>query len=127
MEEIQTIGQQYKLLEDVVEILKHDFIKFNEKKIKIAGIRVKNHLTVINNLTNLMKKGIIQEIKSLPTKHRIVEPVQEIIVVEGVDTKVKTKRIRKANLTIKVKSNNLTSNNLTSNNLTHLGSGQETT
>lgn len=66
----QTTRQNYDTLKAVIESLSQDFDKFESKKVKIAGQRVRNNLLNAKKLCDKMRKQIITEMKELPTKHR---------------------------------------------------------
>ena len=106
----KTMEENHKELQAIVEALNQDFLKFNHKKVKIAGARVRNNLLNCKKLCDKLRRQIQSEVKILPTRHRIKgdssdeetkseEPKVEEPKVEEpkVEVKEKVKRTRKAN------------------------------
>lgn len=105
----KTMEENHKELQAIVEALNQDFLKFNHKKVKIAGARVRNNLLNCKKLCDKLRRQIQSEVKILPTRHRIKgdssdeetkseEPkVEEVKVEEPKVEEVKVKRTRKAN------------------------------
>jgi len=104
----KTMEENNKELVSTVEALNQDFQKFSQKKVKIAGARVRNNLLHCKKLCDKLRKQIQTEVKSIPTKHRIkgdveVEEVKEEKPEEVKEEKPeevkeeKPKRTRKAN------------------------------
>ena len=109
----KSINEYHKELQETIQALNQDFIKFNQKKFKIAGARVRNNLLNCKKLCDKLRRQIQNEVKALPTKHRIkgdseddevkTDEVKEVKEVEEVkeekeEKKEKTKRVRKANI-----------------------------
>jgi hypothetical protein len=105
-----TTKENYKELKATIDSLTKDFEKFDTKKVKAAGQRVRNHLLNAKKLCDVLRKQLMCEMRDLPTKHRIVsEPAvesskDEIKEEEQPKTeaeseqKPKPKRTRKANV-----------------------------
>ena len=68
-----TSQENYETLKATIESLKTDFEKFENKKVKAAGQRTRNHLLSIKKLCDTLRKQIISEMRDLPTKHRIID------------------------------------------------------
>jgi hypothetical protein len=83
-------NKNYNSLKALVEALETDYTKFNTRKIKVCGNRVRNNLLNIKKLCDSLRKEIQEELNSLPTKHRIknikvedeVKNVEEVKEVE---------------------------------------------
>jgi hypothetical protein len=63
--------ENYKSLKAITEALDTDFTKFQGKKVKASGNRVRNNLLNIKKLCDVLRKQILVDIKEIPTKHRI--------------------------------------------------------
>ena len=66
-----TSKENYEQLRATIDTIQSDFEKFEAKKIKAAGQRVRNHLLNAKKLCDVLRKQIIDETRGLPTKHRI--------------------------------------------------------
>tara|TARA_R110001599_G_scaffold73668_3_gene203662 strand:- start:5913 stop:6377 length:465 start_codon:yes stop_codon:yes gene_type:complete len=66
-----TTKENYDTLKATIEALCKDFIKFEDKKVKAAGQRVRNNLLNAKKLCDTLRKQIMKEMRELPTKHRI--------------------------------------------------------
>jgi hypothetical protein len=67
----KTIKENYDALKATIEALTIDYEKFNDKKVKAAGARVRNNLLNCKKLCDTLRKQVLSDIKSLPTKHRV--------------------------------------------------------
>ena len=63
--------ENYKKLKAIVSAIDVDFEKFQNKKVKASGNRVRNNLLNVKKLCDELRKQIQNEMKKLPTKHRI--------------------------------------------------------
>jgi len=70
---INSMEENYKDLQALIECLNIDFDKFQKKKVKAAGQRARNSLLNCKKLCDTLRKQIIAEIKAIPIKHRIQE------------------------------------------------------
>lgn len=70
MTETKTIKENYDNLKACMEGLGLDFEKFNNKKIKASGQRVRNNLLNSKKLCDIIRKQIMEEIREIPIKHR---------------------------------------------------------
>lgn len=66
-----TTKENYETLKATIEALSVDFEKFDNKKVKAAGQRARNHLLTAKKLCDTLRKQIITEMKDFPTRHRI--------------------------------------------------------
>jgi hypothetical protein len=71
-------NKNYNSLKALVEALETDYTKFNTRKIKVCGNRVRNNLLNIKKLCDSLRKEIQVELNSLPTKHRIKNIKMEV-------------------------------------------------
>lgn len=69
-EVIKTMGENYETLKATTDAMTSDFEKFNAKKIKVAGQRVRSDLLNCKKLCDKLRKQILADIKALPIKHR---------------------------------------------------------
>lgn len=79
-EKISSLSDNYEQLKSLIESIKSDFEKFQNRKVKAAGHRVRCNLLNSKKLCDILRKQIMLEIKAIPTKHRIkdsVEPEEE--------------------------------------------------
>lgn len=83
---INSMEENYKDLQALIECLNIDFDKFQKKKVKAAGQRARNNLLNTKKLCDTLRKQIITEIKEIPVKHRITDD-------EGSDTKEEAEEI----------------------------------
>ena len=60
-----------KRIKSTVEALETDYNKFKSKKVKAAGQRVRNQLLNTKKMCDQLRKQIVEEMVSMPTKHRI--------------------------------------------------------
>lgn len=60
----------YDTLKATVEALNLDYEKFNEKRVKVAGARVRNNLLNCRKLCDKLRKHVLEDIRAIPTKHR---------------------------------------------------------
>jgi hypothetical protein len=67
----KTSTENYKSLKAITEALDTDFTKFQGKKVKASGNRVRNNLLNIKKLCDVLRKQILADINEIPTKHRI--------------------------------------------------------
>ncbi len=68
---INSMEENYRDLQALIECLNIDFDKFKEKKVKAAGQRARNNLLNTKKLCDKLRKQILEEIRSIPVKHRI--------------------------------------------------------
>ena len=68
---VKSMNENYESLKSIIEALKIDYDKFNNKKVKIAGSRVRNNLLNCKKLCDILRNQILTEIKDLPVKHRV--------------------------------------------------------
>ena len=68
--EEKSAGDNYKALKSIIETLDIDFSKFQHKKVKACGARVRNNLLNVKKLCDMLRKQILFDIKEIPTKHR---------------------------------------------------------
>jgi hypothetical protein len=68
-----SMSDNFKKLKATVEALEFDFSKFYDKRVKVAGSRCRNNLMNCKKLCDTLRKQILEDIKDLPTKHRIEE------------------------------------------------------
>ena len=54
----------------MIVALDQDYEKFDKKKVKVAGARVRNNLLNIKKLCDILRKQVLVQIKDLPIKHR---------------------------------------------------------
>jgi hypothetical protein len=66
-----TTKENYDTLKATIEALSKDFSKFEDKKVKAAGQRVRNNLLNAKKMCDTLRKQIMKEMRELPTKHRI--------------------------------------------------------
>ena len=97
--EAKTMSENYETLKATAEAMTSDFEKFNSKKIKAAGQRVRSHLLIIKKLCDTLRKQIIADINDIPIKHRIEDEVFETApeVAPVVEPVVKVRKPRRAN------------------------------
>lgn len=74
----KTSTENYKSLKAITEALDTDFTKFQGKKVKASGNRVRNNLLNIKKLCDVLRKQILADINEIPTKHRITKDPQEV-------------------------------------------------
>ena len=71
----------YKQIKATVDAMSGDFDKFENKKVKAAGQRVRNNLLTCKKLSTELRKVLITEIQGIPVKHRTpVVPVADRIL-----------------------------------------------
>jgi len=113
-EKVNSMEDNYKDLQALIECLNLDFDKFKEKKVKAAGQRVRNNLLNTKKLCDKIRKQILEQIRDIPVRHRTSDseesPVEEkdeespVEEKEEKEEKVekedkpKKKRTRKANI-----------------------------
>ena len=117
-EKVNSMEDNYKDLQAIIECLNLDFDKFKEKKVKAAGQRVRNNLLNTKKLCDKLRKQILEQIRDIPVRHRTSDseesPVEESPTeekdeespveekeespTEEKEDKPKKKRIRKANI-----------------------------
>lgn len=68
---VKTMKENYDALKATVEALTLDYEKFNDKKVKAAGARVRNNLLNCKKLCDTLRKQVLADIKALPIKHRV--------------------------------------------------------
>ena len=68
---VNSITENYKDLQALIECLNVDMDKFQNKKVKVAGQRARNNLLNCKKLCDTLRKQIITEISEIPVKHRI--------------------------------------------------------
>jgi hypothetical protein len=66
----KTISENYINIKAVIVALEQDYEKFENKKVKVAGARVRNNLLNIKKLCDILRKQVLSQIKELPIKHR---------------------------------------------------------
>jgi hypothetical protein len=66
----KTMQENYDALKAIVVALDQDFEKFQDKKVKAAGGRVRNNLLNCKKLCDKLRKQVLADIKILPIKHR---------------------------------------------------------
>jgi hypothetical protein len=66
----KTISENYINIKAVIVALDQDYEKFEKKKVKVAGARVRNNLLNIKKLCDILRKQVLAQIKELPIKHR---------------------------------------------------------
>jgi len=69
-EVVRTIKENHEALKATIEALNIDYEKFNEKKVKAAGARVRNNLLNCKKLCDKLRKQVLADIKAIPIKHR---------------------------------------------------------
>lgn len=67
---IKTIDENYENLKAVITALTQDYEKFKSKKVKAAGQRVRASLLNTKKLCDIMRKQVIEDIRTIPIKHR---------------------------------------------------------
>lgn len=82
----KTLVENYEALKATIEALKIDYEKFQDRKVKAAGGRVRNNLLNCKKLCDKIRKQVLVEIKEIPTKHRISDAVGALPSVTGDDT-----------------------------------------
>ena len=112
-EKVNSMEDNYKDLQAIIECLNLDFDKFKEKKVKAAGQRVRNNLLNTKKLCDKIRKQILEQIRDIPVRHRTSDgeesPTEEKeekdeekegeeSPTEEKEDKPKKKRIRKANI-----------------------------
>ena len=70
MNEEQRIKENYNNLKALVDAMNSDYDKYESKKVKAAGARVRNQLLNCKKLCGVLRKQIITEINKIPIKHR---------------------------------------------------------
>lgn len=116
IEDEKTMLFNYELIKSIVSAIDQDFEKFNSKKIKIAGSRIRNNLLNCKKLCDKLRKQILNNIKELPIKHRnlgeknileitpeaviepIIEPIIEPVIEPEIEPIKKQRKPRKANI-----------------------------
>ena len=68
-----TINENYDSLRSMVEAMNEDLKKFNIKKVKASGSRVRNNLLNCRKLCDKIRKQILADMKSIPVKRRAKE------------------------------------------------------
>ena len=93
----KNIEENYATLKAIVESMSVDMDKFNTKKVKACGQRVRSNLLTVKKLCDVLRKQIIADIKEIPVKHRVdkSEVVEE--PTEPVEPIVKVRKPRRAN------------------------------
>tara|TARA_R110000796_G_scaffold77688_3_gene173593 strand:- start:839 stop:1252 length:414 start_codon:yes stop_codon:yes gene_type:complete len=71
VETIKLMLDNYETLKATCDAMTSDFEKFNSKKIKACGQRVRSNLLTIKKLCDTLRKQIIKDINEIPIKHRI--------------------------------------------------------
>ena len=66
----KSISENYTNIKAVIVALDQDYEKFEKKKVKVAGARVRNNLLNIKKLCDILRKQVLVQIKDLPIKHR---------------------------------------------------------
>ena len=66
-------ADQYEELKSLVRSMEFEFKKFQLRKIKASGQRVRNTLLDIKKLCDKMRKDIQAEIKSMPTRSKPIK------------------------------------------------------
>jgi hypothetical protein len=66
----KTMKENYDALKATIEALTLDYEKFNDKKVKAAGARVRNNLLNCKKLCDKLRKQVLVDITALPIKHR---------------------------------------------------------
>ena len=100
-DEVKTMSENYETLKATADAMTSDFEKFNSKKIKACGQRVRSNLLTIKKLCDTLRKQIIADIKDIPIKHRIDtdEETEVVEVPEVVEEPVKkVRKPRRANI-----------------------------
>lgn len=72
-----TTQENYEQLKSTIDALQVDFEKFQNKKVKAAGQRARNHLLTAKKLCDTLRKQIMTEMKAIPTRHRISDTESE--------------------------------------------------
>lgn len=94
---INSMEENYRDLQALIECLNLDFDKFRQKKVKAAGQRARNNLLNTKKLCDKLRKQILEEIKGIPVKHRIsddekseedIKTEDELIEIDPVGDKV---------------------------------------
>ena len=67
----KTMSENYETIKATCDAMTSDFERFNSKKIKACGQRVRSNLLTIKKLCDTLRKQIINDIKAIPIKHRI--------------------------------------------------------
>lgn len=62
--------ENYEKLCSMVKAMETDHKKFNDKKVKASGNRMRNNLLNIKKLCDEMRKEILTDMEKIPTKHR---------------------------------------------------------
>ena len=94
--------ENYYLLKATVEAIDSDYTKFQNRRVKVCGNRVRNNLLNIKKLCDVLRKQILEDIKTIPTKHRVkkievnVEMVEEEEVEEVEEEVEEVKKVKKA-------------------------------
>ena len=70
----KTIDENYDNLKAVIMALTSDYEKFNKKKVKAAGQRVRSSLLNTKKLCDTLRKQVKEEIATIPVKHRSKSP-----------------------------------------------------
>ena len=68
-----TSAEEYDTLRSSINALSVDFKKFNEKKVKIAGSRIRSKLLDIKKITDSLRVTVLADIKKIPIKKRVVK------------------------------------------------------
>jgi len=77
-----SMEENYRDLQALIECLNIDFDKFKEKKVKAAGQRARNNLLNTKKICDKLRKQILDEIRSIPVKHRISSSDEEEVKEE---------------------------------------------
>ena len=66
----KSIGENYENLKGTIGAINQDYEKFNNKKIRASGLRVRALLLNTKKLCDVLRKQINEDIKAIPIKHR---------------------------------------------------------
>ena len=69
-----SLQTNYEQLKSITQAIEADYDKFNEKKVKASGQRMRNGLLNIKKLCDTLRKEIKQEMDDIPVKHRTNSP-----------------------------------------------------
>ena len=59
------------------ELISRDYEKFDEKKIKLAGKRLRSHLTKLRFHTEQLRREIIDEMNNMPVNKKKPRPIKD--------------------------------------------------
>tara|TARA_R110002126_G_scaffold255844_3_gene398866 strand:- start:2351 stop:2599 length:249 start_codon:yes stop_codon:yes gene_type:complete len=68
-----TMDKRYSELKSMVDSMEGEFKKFNDKKIKTSGKRVRNSLLSCKKMCDVLRREIQAELKSMPVSSRVVK------------------------------------------------------